>query len=382
MKLNRLITIGILMIGTIIYGQDIKKDVVEKDGIKNNISSTKSRMYEGTTSEKAKALFQKAYEFSEKQDFKNAEKYYLKALKEDPNFVEVYDNLGRLYRRIGKYDKAISNYKKSLELYPKGIMAHQNLAVVYAIKKEYDKAIIEYKEIIKLSPDNAEGYFGLANSYMMLSKFDLAAKNAERTVEIYKKTNSHYLNEGYYLTGLIYYYWGNNKKAKENLILAKENGAKIEPKLEKELFSNQSNNENIQLKTKEDFSKHEQDVINGYNWLMKTPIGENPQKRKEISAFLLKWMTGSPNVSLELSEKIVTYMDCGECLMIFMSGWTNYALTTKDLNNKFKGNLAGTKSVIEFYKKNKKALGKNNAIEKFIKLDVNNKLEDYIKSKI
>ena len=382
MELKGIITIGILMIGTIIYAQEIKKDVVEKDGITNNISTAKTGMYEGTTSEKAKALFQKAFEFSAKQDFQNAEKYYLEALKEDPKFVEVYDNLGRIYRRIGKYDKAISNYKKSLELYPKGIMAHQNLAVVYGIKKEYEKAINEYQEIINLSPVNAEGYFGLANSYMMISKFDLAAKNAERTVEIYKKTNSHYLNEGYYLTGLIYYYSGNNKKAKENLLLAKENGANIDPKIEKEVFSNESNNENIQLKTKEDYAKYEQDVINGYNWLVKTPVGENRQRRKEISAFLMKWMTGSPNVSLELSEKIVTYMDCGECLMIFMSGWTNYALTTKDFNNKLKGNLAGTKSVIEFYKKNKKSLGKNKAIEKFIKLDNKNELEDYIKSKI
>jgi len=382
MKLKGIIAIGILMMGTIIYAQEIKKDVVEKDGVRNSISSIETGMYEGTTSKKAKALFKKAFEFSEKQDFLNAEKYYLKALKEDPKYVEAYDNLGRIYRRIGKYDKAISNYKKSLELYPKGIMAHQNLAVVYGIKQEYEKAINEYQEIINLSPNNAEGYFGLANSYMMISKFDLATKNAEKAIKIYKTNNSHYLNEGYYLLGLIYYYSGNTEKAKENLLLAKEKGANIDPKIEKELFSNKSNYENIQLITKEDFAKHEQDVINGYNWLMRTPVGKNPQKRKEISAFLMKWMTGSPNVSLELSEKIVTYMDCGECLMIFMSGWTNYALTTKDFNNKFKGNLAGTKSVIEFYKKNKKTLGKNKAIEKFIKLDNKNKLEDYIKSKI
>jgi len=381
MKLKGIITIGILMIETIIYAQEIKKDVVEKDGIKTSISSAKTGMYEGTKSEKAKVLFQKAFEFSEKQDFQNAEKYYLKALKEDPNFIEVYDNLGRIYRRIGKYDKAISNYKKSLELYPKGIMAHQNIAVVYGIKKEYENAINEYTEIIKLSPDNPEGYFGLANSYMMVSKFDLAAKNAEKTVEIYKKTNSHYLNEGYYLTGLIYYYSGNNEKAKKHLLLAKENGANIDPKLEKELFSNQSDNENIQLETKEDFSKYETKVIEDINWIINTPLNQDNQIRKEKNAFLIKWMIGSPNVSIEITENVVTYMDCKDCLLIFMSGWTKYALTTTNYN-KLDANLAGTDSVINFYSKNKELIGKNKNIEKFIRLKEKGKLKNYLKSKI
>lgn len=67
------------------------------------------------------------------------------------------------------------------------------------MKVQYKK----YTEIVKLSPNTAEGYFGLANSYMMISTFDLALKNVEKTVEIYTKTKSHYLNEGYYLSDLI-----------------------------------------------------------------------------------------------------------------------------------------------------------------------------------
>ncbi|WP_127844580.1 tetratricopeptide repeat protein [Psychroflexus aestuariivivens] len=366
MKLKGIITIGILMIGAIIYAQEIKKDTVQKDGIKNNISTTKTGMYKGTKSKNAKALFQKALKFSEKQDFQNAEKYYLEALREDPKFVEAYDNLGRLYRRIGKYDKAISNYKKSIELYPNGIMAHQNIAVVYGIKEEYENAINEYKEIIKLSPDNPEGYFGLANSYMMVSKFDLALKNAEKTVEIYKQTDSHYLNEGYYLTGLIYYYSGNTEKAKENLLLAKENGANIDPNLENEIFSNHSDNDNIQLKTKEDYAKYESKVIEDINWIMNTPLKKDSQTRKEKSAFLIKWMSGSPTVSIELVSGIVP-LGCADCLMSFMSGWTKYSLENDYSDNKVNCAIAGVEYAIEFYENNKSELGKNSDMEKLIK---------------
>jgi len=378
---RRIVFLGIVFftIINISYSQDVKKETVKKDGINNNITITSGGMYNGTNSIKAKEYFDKAAEYGNNNDFVNAKKYYLKAIKEDSKYIEAYDNLGLVYRRLGEYDNAITYYKKSIEIYPNGIMVHQNLAAVFSIKKEYKNAINEYKAILKISPNDPEGYFGIANSYMMLSQFDEALVNANKALDIYKKTNSHQIADGYYMVGLINYYKGDKENAKKNLQIAKEKGAQIHPQIENELFA-ENNKKDYQLKTKEDYAKYEQDVINGYNWLMKTPVGENPQKRKEISAFLMKWMSGSPNVSIELSEKIVTSMDCDDCLMMFMSGWTNYALTTKDFNDKFKGNLAGTRSVIEFYKKNKKALGKNKAIEKFIKMDDNHKLENYIKS--
>jgi len=378
---TRILFLGLVFftLSNIGYSQEINKETVEEDGIDNNMTITTGGMYNGTASEEAKEYFDKASEYGNNQDFTNAKKYYLKALKEDDKYVEAYDNLGLVYRRLGEYDKAIDNYTKSIKIYPNGMMAHQNLAAVYGIKKEYKNAIKEYEEILRISPNDPEGYFGIANSYMTLSQFDEALINANKALDIYEKSNSHHIADGYYMVGLINYYKGDKENAKKYLKIAKDKGAKIHPQIENELFT-ETSKKDYQLKTKEDYGKYEQDVIDGYNWLMKTPVGENPQKRKEISAFLMKWMSGSPNVSLELSEKIVTYMDCGDCLMVFMSGWTNYALETKDFNNKFKGNLAGTKSVIEFYKKNKKALGKNKAIEKFMKLDEDNILEKYIKS--
>jgi hypothetical protein len=215
---------------------------------------------------------------------------------------------------------------------------------------------------------------------MTISKFDLAIKNAEKTIEIYKKTNSHYLNEGYYLTGLIYFYSGNNEKAKENILLAKENGANINPKLEEELFSKQSNTENIQLKTKEDFAKYETKVIEDINWLINTPLNQDKQTRKDKNAFLIKWITGSPTVSIELVSGIVP-LECAECLLSFMSGWTKYSLENDYSKNKIDCALAGAEYAIKFYEKNKFELGKNADMDKLIKLKNKRKLKKYIESK-
>lgn len=129
------------------YSQSKKEKKVET-------ISLSTGMYNSTESEEAKKLYDKAFDKARAKDYKGAIKLYNKALKEDPNFVEVYDNIGLCYRRIGNFKKAIASYNKSIELYPKGTMAHMNLGIIYGIQKEYDKAIAEYEIIQKNEPES------------------------------------------------------------------------------------------------------------------------------------------------------------------------------------------------------------------------------------
>ena len=184
------------------------------------------------------------------------------------------------------------------------------------------------------------------------------------------------------MMGLINYYKGDDAAAKEYILTAKENGAKIHPKIESDLLNSdsESQEEDFKLETKEDYEMYETAFINGAKWLVETPVDKEVEQRMEINSFLLQWMTGSPYVSIAIEEAIVPYVgDCADCLMVFMSGWTRYALETKDYDNKFKGTLVGTERVIEFYQSNKRALGKIKAIDNFIKLKKKRKLEDYIR---
>jgi len=61
------------------------------------------------------------------------------------------------------------------------------------------------------------------------------------------------------------------------------------------------------LEKREDFVAQEQNVLDCYDWLMKTPLNEQTDKRKEANAFLLKWLTGSA-VSIEIKQEIVSFM--------------------------------------------------------------------------
>jgi len=136
----------------------------------------------------------------------------------------------------------------------------------------------------------------------------------------------------------------------------------------------------LKLENAEDYKETEQLVLNSTEWLWKTPISENPNKRKEINAFLMKWMSGSPTVSIELVSGIVP-LDCADCLMSFMSGWTKYSLENDYSKDKVECAVAGAENAIEFYKKNKSELGKNSDMEKLMKQQKKGKLKKYIKSK-
>ena len=136
------------------------------------------------------------------------------------------------------------------------------------------------------------------------------------------------------------------------------------------------------LETKDDYAQYEQNVINSVNWLINTPVDSGKEKRVAVNAFLMQWLTGSPNVTIELTQEIATFMECGDCLMVFMGGWAKYALENDEFKNKLKGNLAGIESLIEFYTLNKEAMGRNKAIEKYISLKEKGKLEKHVSSKI
>ncbi len=136
----------------------------------------------------------------------------------------------------------------------------------------------------------------------------------------------------------------------------------------------------LKLENAEDYQKTENLVLTATDWLLKTPIGKSPEKRKEINSFLMKWMSGSPTVSIELVSGIVP-LDCVDCLMLFMSGWTKYSLENEYSKDKVACAVAGAENAITFYEKNISELGRNADMEKLKKQKKKGKLKKYIESK-
>ena len=150
-----------------------------------------------------------------------------------------------------------------------------------------------------------------------------------------------------------------------------------------------------QLIAKEDYAPYEPDIVKCVDWLISTPINKEQEKRREASAFLIKWVSGSPTVHIIIDEKNGDFLDekTPELLIIFIGGWVkktietnNYrntvALAQEDTEGILAGNIAGIEAVINFYNANKKLLSKNKNIEDYTKLKEKGKLKEHIEKKI
>ena len=139
---------------------------------------------------------------------------------------------------------------------------------------------------------------------------------------------------------------------------------------------------NIKLESPEDYASYEQDILKAVNWLEKTPLGEQDNKRKDVASFLQRWLTGAPNVTLEINADIATFTEeCPDCMVIFMGGWAVHALENKD-SETVNGNVAGLESVLEFYDSNKELLGKIKSLDKYTKVQSKGDLKSHIESQL
>jgi len=136
------------------------------------------------------------------------------------------------------------------------------------------------------------------------------------------------------------------------------------------------------FENKEDYTSYEPQIKETINWLLNTPIGKSETKRKEANAFLLAWLSGSPDVSINVNADFTLFKTNPELLMVFIAGLTKYSLENNYSKDQLQGNKAGIQTVVEFYNKNKGYLKKDKDVEKFEKLIEKKKLEEEIKKKL
>ncbi len=140
---------------------------------------------------------------------------------------------------------------------------------------------------------------------------------------------------------------------------------------------------NYKFENKEAYKAYEPQIKETINWLQQTPLGKESNKRQEANAFFITWLTGSPNVSIDIDPRIVNFIGINpEMLVPFMTGWAKYSLENNYSKDNILGNKAGIEAVVAFYKKNRGYLKKDNNIEKYEKLISKDKLQDEIQKRL
>ena len=154
---------------------------------------------------KAKKMYSKGIDQSEKQNYKKAISYFQKALEIDSLFAFAWDNMGLCYRKLDMYDDAIYAYSKSLGLDPLGIMPLQNLAVAYKYKKEFQKALAAYKTLAEIDSNNPEVYYGIGLIYAFdLKELEKGLDNMCKAYTLYIAQKSPYRTDAEKIINMIY----------------------------------------------------------------------------------------------------------------------------------------------------------------------------------
>ena len=89
----------------------------------------------------------------QKKVYPLAEKYYLEALKIEPNFDLALRGLGKTYVATGKITDAVEVFERAVRYSPRFPQLYFDLAHAYGLMRNYPKAIYAYEKVIELAPD-------------------------------------------------------------------------------------------------------------------------------------------------------------------------------------------------------------------------------------
>lgn len=128
-----------------------------------------------------------------------------------------------------------------------------------------------------------------------------------------------------------------------------------------------------------DFKRYEPDVIAATTYLKSTPLGVDTAHRKQVAGFLMQWLIGSPDVSINARASILAYVsEPADLMLLYMGGWGVHVIQTSD-TTELGGNLAGIRTVLGYYADRNNRVPRNKGLDKLKDLDDEGKLAAFVK---
>lgn len=168
----------------------------------SHFSKRKERVVTESTLQQRFRLAEQAFDNAAYDD---ALSIYNQLLYEMPLDAELYNCIGTVLDRLGRYSEAEAYYRKSLALQPSMAVAQFNLANTLHRTAQTDEAIKSLIRLVESHPDFAEAWHNLGIIYFERKQFEPAASCLERVVRL-RKDNY----EAYASLARIYYQWGTN----------------------------------------------------------------------------------------------------------------------------------------------------------------------------
>ena len=146
-----------------------------------------------------KAYFIRGWIYKEEGDTTAAIRSYLKAVEQNPDYIEAYEELGIVYHT--KRDPlAVSYYKNALNIQPENTQLLYNLAMYYQEVGDNDNAIKNYQMILQINPKHVFALHNIGWIYMVKQqKYEEAVAFFTKAIE----SDTNYI-EAVYNRGLAF----------------------------------------------------------------------------------------------------------------------------------------------------------------------------------
>lgn len=159
--------------------------------------------------EPPKAIFDRAVQALTTGNYPVAEQEFQAVLRQEPMNIAAIVNLGILYARTNRTDKAVAEYKKALELSPNDEPILLNLGLVYLKQEFHSKALPYFARVVQMDPRNLQARQLLAVCRIYTGKLTEGIHDLEE-LETANPKNEQLL----FLLGFAYLKNGNAEKAK------------------------------------------------------------------------------------------------------------------------------------------------------------------------
>ena len=140
-------------------------------------------------SRKALRAFEQAAKESTAGSPEKAIVHLQRAIREQPNYFEAYNNLGVQYQKLQQWDDAIRAYRRATELRPKSAKAHLNLAVVFLEQGQMHEALDSLEAARKAEPGSANVHLLLGQIYLKKQDYLNAQEQLETATRLSPQTS-------------------------------------------------------------------------------------------------------------------------------------------------------------------------------------------------
>lgn len=118
------------------------------------------------------------------QNFRAASELLKKVVELEPKHKDAWNNLGRAYLALARYDDAVAAFQKQVEINPFDEFAYNNLGMAYQAQQKYNDAITAYKKQLDVNPLDQFAHGNLGSLYLEQKNYTDAVSELERAVQI------------------------------------------------------------------------------------------------------------------------------------------------------------------------------------------------------